>query len=366
MANKWIKKLRDLDGVVSRDYNPFANVIRTPSPSVNFSFGKGNGLPRGYSAVYYGPPGGGKTLLLHATIGQLHKDDKEAIAVKIDGEFREDGQLTPADYAKWGIDPDRLITIQDNRPTIFDTISKDLQSMVQEGAPIALVAIDSINSIQGRRFANQDTIETQQIGDEALTIQTGLKMILPFQRRNHVALIVTAHVRAEMDALEQKRGNKTRMATSFGLQHHIEYFLYVERNRNKEAKTDLLGGKFENEDAQDVAGNADVTGHKIRCIMKKNSMAAAGRVGEFTFDYNQGIANVHEEVFLLGINRGIIERPNLQTYSFDGKEYRGKEAMITALRDHPEMQEAVLKELLRRDNLGMYAAADKAAAEEAE
>lgn len=366
MANKWVKKLRELEGVVTHDYNPFANVIRTPSPSVNFSFGRGNGLARGYSAVYYGPPGGGKSLLLNATIGQLHKDDKEAIAVKIDGEFREDGQLTPNDYEKWGIDPDRLITIQDNKPTIFDIISKDLQAMVQDGAPIALVAIDSINSIQGRRFANQDTIETQQIGDEALTIQTGLKMILPFQRRNHVALIVTAHVRAEMDSLEQKRGNKTRMATSFGLQHHIEYFLYIEKNRNKEARTDLLGSNFENEDAKDLAGNADVTGHKIRTMMKKNSMSAAGRMGEFTLDYNKGIVNVHEEVFLLGINRGVINRPNQQTYSFDGKEYRGKEAMITALKDHPEMQEAVMKELMRRDNLGEFAAADRAAAEAAE
>jgi RecA/RadA recombinase len=354
MANKWMKKLRDMEGAILRDYNPFAHVIRTPSPSVNFSFGKGFGLPRGYSAAFTGPPGGGKSLLLNATIGQLHQDDPEAIAVKFDTEFREDGQLTPQDYAKWGIDPDRLVTYADNRPTIFDTICKDINGMCQEGAPIALIGIDSINAVQGRRFMNQDTIETQQIGDEALTIQTGLKMILPVQRKHHIGLIMTVHVRAEMDALEQKRGNKTRMAASFGMQHHTEYFLYIERNRNKDAREDLTGKKFEDEEHGDVAGNGDITAHKIRTMMKKNTMDAQGRYGEFTLEYDKGIVNQHEEVFLLGINRGVIERPNQTMYQFGGKEWKGKEAMITAIKDHPEMQEAILKELQRRDAEGLF------------
>jgi RecA/RadA recombinase len=358
MANKWMKKLRDLEGVVSREYNPYASVIRTPSPSVNFSFGKGFGLPRGYSASFYGPPGGGKSLLLNATIGQLHQDDPEAIAVKFDTEFREEAQMAPTEYAKWGIDPERLLTIQDNKPTLFDTISETLNGYVQEGMPIALVAIDSINAVQGRRAMNQESIETQQIGDEALTIQTGLKRILPFQRKNHVALILCTHVRAEMDALEVKRGNKTRMAGSFGLQHHVEYFLYIERNRNAVARVDLTGKAFEQEGAGDVAGNADVTGHKIRTIMKKNSMSAAGRVGEFTLNYNQGIVNQHEEVFLLATNRGVIERPNQTMYQFGGKEWKGKGAMIQAIKDHPEMQVEILKELQRRDAEGIYATID--------
>lgn len=357
-TSKWMKKLRDMEGAVLREYNPFSNIIRTPSPSVNFSFGKGKGVPRGYSAAFYGPPGGGKSYLLNATIGQLHADDHNAIAVKFDTEFREEAQLTPADYAKMGIDPDRLITFADNKPTLFDTISTDLEAMCQEGAPIALIGIDSVNAIQGRRAMNQESIETQQIGDEALTLQTGFKRILPFQRKHHVALIACAHVRAELDALEQKRGNKTRMAASFGMQHHIEYFLYVERNRNKDAKSDLTGKAFEADGSGDVAGNADITGHKIRTIMKKNSMSAAGRIGEFTLNYQKGIVNQHEEVFLLATNRGVIERPNNTMYRFGGKEWRGKEAMVKAIQEHPEMQAEILKELYRRDEAGEYAAAD--------
>jgi hypothetical protein len=86
--------------------------------------------------------------------------------------------------------------------------------------------------------------------------------------------------------------------------------------------------------------------------MKANSMGPAGRVAEFTIDYKKGIINVHEEVFLLGVNRGIITRPNLQTYHFAGKDYRGKEAMITALRDYPDMAQEVLVALRKADAEG--------------
>jgi RecA/RadA recombinase len=354
MANKWMKKLMDMDNAVKGDVNRFANVIQTPSPSVNFSFGKGFGLPRGYSAVFFGPPKGGKTLLLNATIGQLHRDDPEAIAVKFDTEMREEGQLPPTEAAKWGIDLERYVAFSTNSPMgIFDRITKEIAAMCQDGAPIALIGIDSINAVMGRRFMNQESIETQQIGDEALTIQTGLKMILPVQRKYNIGLILTAHVRAEMDALEQKRGNKVRMAGSFGLQHHTEYFLYVERNRNKDARADLLGHEFKDDEKADLAGNEDVTAHKIRTIMKANSMGPAGRTGEFTLDYNKGIVNTHEEVFLLGVNRGIIERPNNTMYQFGGKEWKGKEAMITAIKSYPEMAQEILKELRRRDAEGL-------------
>jgi RecA/RadA recombinase len=362
MANKYMKKLLDMDNAVKGQVNRFANVIQTPSPSVNFSFGKGGGLPRGYSAVFYGPPKGGKTLLLNATIGQLHRDDPEAIAIKFDTEMREEGQLPPSEATKWGIDTERYVCFSTNNPMqIFDKISHEIAAMVQDGAPIALIGIDSVNSIIGRRTLNQDSIETQQIGDDAITIQVGLKSILETQRKLNIALIMTAHVRAEMDTLEQKRGNKTRIAAAFGLQHHTEYFLYVERNRNKEARADILGHEFKSEDLSDMAGNEDVTAHKIRTIMKANSMGPAGRTGEFTLDYNRGITNTHEEVFLLGINRGIIERPNNRTYVFGGKEWGSKEAAVNALKDYPEVAAEILKELRRRDIEGLIKDEESAA-----
>lgn len=366
MARKnWLEKLDKMDTMV-QNRNRLSNIIETPSPSVNFSFGKSGGLPRGYTAVFYGPPKGGKTLLANATAGKLHVDCPEDWVIKFDSEYREEGQLTDESAKQWGIDLDRYKSYMTNNPMeIFDRISTEFAAMCQDGFPLGMVIIDSVNGIQGRRALNADSIETQQIGDEALTIQTGLKRILPVQRRYNFGLILIAQARAEMDMLEQKRGNKVRMAAGFGLQHYAEFFLYVEQNRNADAKKDLEGKAFEANVAAGLNDNKnEVTGHKIRTTMKASSMGPAGRVGEFTLDYQKGIVNVHEEVFQLGVYRGIIQRPNNKTYVFGGKEYTGKASMLHALRDYPEIASEVIKELKKADAEGRFAEVEESAEEE--
>jgi hypothetical protein len=350
MAN-WLNKLQKMEGAVVGNYNPHSRVIRTPSPSVNFTFGNGYGLPLGFTLALGGPPKGGKSVLCNSAIGQLHKDDPEAFAVKFDTEFREQGQLTEQQTALWGIDKDRYIAYSVNSPeSVFDRIEQEISALCQEGMPLKLVVIDSITGIQGRRAMNADSISVQQIGDLALTLQEGFKRILPVQRKHKFAIILTCHIRAEMDLLEQKRGNKVKMALPFGVQHYAEYFMFVEPNRNKEGRTDLAGREFKNEELGDVADNAEQTGHKIKVKMKDSSCGPKGRVGEFTLDYHRGIINTHEEAFLLGKNRGVFEMPTQAQYVFAGEKWIGKDNLLEALHQRPELRKAVLDEVFRRDS----------------
>lgn len=355
MAKDWMKALGKLEGVVDKEYDPFAHVIRTPSPSVNFTFGNTHGLPLGYTLILFGPPEGGKSVLSNAMIGQFHKDDLDGIALKYNTEFRESVQLTPAQMEVFGIDPARYQPYEVNTPDgIFDKIETDIAALCQEGAPIKLVVVDSINNIQGRRSMNADSIMTQQIGDLALTLQEGLKRILPIQRKYHIALVLTAHVRAEMDTLEVMRGNKTKMAASFGVKHYGEYFMSIEQNRNKAGGQTLLGEKLEDNDKKDLMDKAEKTGHRIRVRMVKSSVGPRMRTGEFTLDYHRGIINTHEEAFLLGVNRGVIGHPNQVSYQFGDKVWRGKEAMLQAMLDEPELQNAILTEIKKQDMAGRY------------
>lgn len=350
MANKWIKSLKDMEGAVKGNFDPFATVIRTPSPSVNSIFGRTHGLPLGYSVLLWGPPGGGKSLLSNATIGQLHRDDTEAIVVKFDTEFRDDGQMTDEVATAYGVDLDRYVVFQVNKPgEVFDRIEAEIGALVQKGAPIKLLIIDSINGVQGRKEANSESVENHLIGDHAQTVQIGLKKILPMQRRNKISLIVTAQQRAELDMWEQKRGNKTKAAVSWGTQHHCEYFIHAERNNTKAGQTDELGRTFEDASRKDVSDTADATGHKVRVWMQKSSVGPAGRTGEFTLDYKRGIVNQHEEVFRLGVRWGIIERPNPQTYIVQGQKFIGKPACLAALEKSVEMQRTVVKGLLEAE-----------------
>lgn len=364
-SEKLFAKLQKHSGAVTERHDVHARVVRTSSPSTNATFGNGWGVPRGFGVALYGPPKGGKTLMFYDMVANLHREDPTAYAVKYDTEFRDDAQLSEEQMVAWGIDPKRYICYQTNAPEeIFDHIADEgegLYGMIKEGLNVGLVGIDSVNGIRGRRSMNAKTIGTQQIGDNAMTIQEGLKWIMAAQKRGRFALVATAQIRAEMDQLEQMRGNKVKMAAAFGMQHHFEYFMYVEPNRTKDGKTDLLGNEYKDEDSRDAADNAERTAHRIRVCMKDSSLGPKGRIGEFTFDYRKWkVTNVHEEVFKLGVGRGVIERPNQLSYEFGGKKWSGKDNFIKALRDSKDLQTAILKELMRRDLDHQYDAADAA------
>lgn len=354
-----MKALNKLEGAVVENYNPFAHIIRSPSPSLNFTFGKSHGLPLGFSLALWGPPKGGKSVICNSIIGQYHQDYEEGIAVKFNTEMRELGQLTPEQAGVWNIDRKRYVAYDVNSPDlVFDRIEKEIAAYCQEGAPIKLIIIDSLNAIQGRRSMNADTVMTQQIGDLALTLKDGMKRILPIQRKYKIAIIMTAHVAAEMDQAEQMRGNKVKMAAGFGVQHHAEYFMMVEPNRSAKGRETLLGAKLEDESTTDVMDKAERTGHKIRVCMKDSSMGPKNRVGEFTLDYDRGIINTEEEVFLLGTNRGIIEKPNNLTYLVGDRKWAGKPAMLQALREDRDLRNVIISELKSRDMAGRFAAQD--------
>lgn len=362
-AKNLFAKLSQLEGAVVDYTNPHLEVIRTASPSVNFCFGNGHGLPVGYTMMLWGPRKGGKSLLANAMIGQLHQDDPDAYAIKFNTERRELLQLNPQQMKNWGIDRERYCAYETNTPDqIFDYIAKDIAEACEGGLKVRLVVIDSINDIMGRRTMNADSVMQQQIGDKAATNQDGLGLILAAQRKHKFALVIICQQRAEMDMAEQMRGNKTKAGVANAVEHRCEYNMHVEKNVTKAGQTDLEGNTFEDSTVSRIITNADnkkadgdKTGHKIRVVMKDSSGGPKGRVGEFTIDYDHGVVNQHEEVFLLGLNRGIIEHPTPVKYAFGGKEWHGRPAFLEELKKNTDMQNAILTELRARDARGDYA-----------
>ncbi len=359
---KFMERLLKGPGAVLQTRNVHADVIDSPSPGLNFTFGNGQGCPAGYSILLYGPPRGGKSIICSAMTGQVHRNDPDAFVVKYNTEFREDAQLDDAQRKVWGIDPDRYIGYDRNDPEIFDHIEKDLAANCQDGMKLKLVIIDSINMMQGRRAMNADTVMQQQVGDNAATIQEGLRRILPIQRKYNFALILTSHVRSVMDKKAANAANvylthdtAVRPAVSWAVQHHCEYFMFVNPAGGQDGKKDMLGNEFKAEGAHDMYGNEDRTGHKVRVRMMDSTIGPKGRNAEFTLDYKRGIINVHEEVFTLGVERGIIVKPNNVMHEFDGRSWKGKEAMLQAIKEDPQLQQKILQELKTRDLAGFYA-----------
>jgi hypothetical protein len=362
MAKDLLSQLQKFDDCVMDDLDPHENVIRCASPSVNFVFGKGHGLPRGYSVLMAGPPKGGKSLLSNAFAGWVHQNDPTAIVIKFDTELRAKVQATRKELASiFGIDPKRYVIYQTNNPVdIFDRIEGQIAATCQAGLNVAAIIIDSTNSIQGMGAMNADTVEQQFVGDEARTLGRGFKRILVPIRRNNIALFATCQIRMEMDQLEIKRGNKLRMALPFALQHFGEYFMWVEPNRNKEGKTNLAGQEYKNEDLGDMSEKGvENTGHRIKVTMKDSSCGPKGRVGEFTLDKRKGIVDTWEEVYILGTKRNIIKQDGA-FYSFGGQKWRGKETVWAELQKDPNLCNAIVDELFKRDREGTYEAEDTA------
>ncbi len=167
---------------------------------------------------------------------------------------------------------------------------------------------------------------------------------------------MTAHERAEMDPVEVMRGKKTKMAGASYLKHFSEYFVFIAPNQAKEGKADIMGNKFEDENATDLFDNPDILAGKIKVQMKESSVGIKGRVGEFTLHRNLGIINIHEEVFRLGVARGVIQKPTLQSYLINDfpspgetVKWVGKENCLIGLQQNTDLQKEITKRVRALD-----------------
>lgn len=345
-----MSSLLELEGAVKGDRDPFAYGIDTPSPSMNFTFDNTWMLPDGYCLLMGGMPKGGKSVLINAIEGKMHRDDEDAVTLKMNTELREEVQVTPAQQKLWGIDNSRRIVYQVREPAaVFDRIEQQVPKLKQAGIKLRLVIIDSLNDILGRRTMNAESVDQQQIADRAATIQDGLSRIKAVLRNNGVSLIMTTQVRTELDALEQRRGNKVRMAVSWSVRHMCEYFMMVERYRNKDGQTDLAGNKYEDAEVIGLDGEADENAHKIRVTMQDSSLGRPGRVGLFTLHHDLGIINTHEEIYLLGKGFKVIDSSKRGYYAFGDRSWHGEESILAAIKGEPELYAAILKACKMRD-----------------
>jgi len=355
MSSKWISRIQKKEGYVNpySEYDPLdkVNCVRSPSPSLNWAFGvKGHGLPRGYSMLLGGEAKAGKTFIALNFVKELHAADPDAHVFMFNTEFRGEAQAGAATRKALGIDADRFHVFDTNAAgDIFDYIAKDINEMAQEGMKVGLIIIDSLSMIQGRRTANADTVNQQQIGDKAATLQAGLEMILPVVRRHRIAMINCTHVRDEMDMAEQMRGNKIKLQAANATKHLNEFFCMVQRNRSKDGRQDLEGNEFRDEAVQDAMGKGDLTGHKVRFKIMDSSLGrGAGRTGEFTLDFDRGIINQHEEIYNLGLNTGVITNAGA-TYYYGENNYRGKGAILKAIKEDAKLAEEILEKVYKMD-----------------
>src|ERR1035437_9145036 len=144
MSTKWLSRLTNDFGVIAEELNAkLLPVVPTRSPSLNWAPSIG-GFQPGKISVLYGPEQSGKSLLAMMAVADVQKKDPDAIFVWFDAEFSFNLTL----FKKIGGDASRLVVRKSNDPLkIFDYIGGEMLEMLQDGAPIRGIVIDSIKAI---------------------------------------------------------------------------------------------------------------------------------------------------------------------------------------------------------------------------
>lgn len=295
-TNNWMKKLEgDFAKVASSMPRPSEKVIQLKSPSFNWCVGNG-GLTEGKAVCLFGPESSGKSLLSQLCLIELQNKYPESIQILIDAEFSFNGDW----FEKLGGDLDRLLVKQTNDPLeIFDWIEKDVLEMLQDGAPINGLMIDSVKSIRYPGDHKNKTTDITMGGSGAKYLGPALKGLLPIIRRYNISTFLIQQVYEEMDQYK-KMNNPWIIPDGRALKHFCDYMLQVERVDKKDGRL---------EEGKTIAGGAFQVGHKVRVKGKKNRVGAPYRVAEFMLRYDTGIIDIENETYELAKSLGVIYHP---------------------------------------------------------
>lgn len=339
MSNKWMSKLTADFGVVAEELNSkLLPPLPTRSPSLNYATGIG-GFQPGKVSVLYGPESSGKSLLAMMAVADAQKQDKDAIFIWFDAEFSFNLPL----FIKVGGDPSRLVIRKTNDPLkIFDYIGGEMLELLQDGAPIRGLIIDSIKAIRYPKELNMKQTTDQKMGGTGASyLPSALKLILPVIAEHNLLTFFIQQVTMEIDPMKALR-NPYVITEGRALKHAADVMLEI-------VKLDTKNGIVES--GETISGSAQQTGHKVRIKVKKNRLGAPARVAQFTYHYDNGIIDTDTEIFELAKALGVIFHPknpetgkeNVQMWQFSSYDaIRGEANMLAFVKSSKKVQDEIM------------------------
>jgi len=337
-TNKWMSKLTNDIGIAASKLKTQKPVpIASPSPSLNWATGQGGFLPSKVN-ILYGPESAGKSLLAQLGIIELQRRDPEALAIWFDSEFSFSADM----FTKLGGDPDRLVVRKSNDPVkIFDYIGGEMLEMLQDGAPIKAIVIDSIKSIRYPKDVRKQTTDQIMGGSGSQYLGSALKLVIPVVAEHKLLTFFIQQVTAQMDVLKALR-NPYVISEGHALKHAADLMLEITRLDSKKGVI---------ESGETITGAAAQVGHKVRVKVKKNRMGAPARQAEFSFHYSLGVVDTGGEIFELAKALGVIKHPinpdtgreNNQMWQFEQNlPVRGEQNMRNLVVGDKDLQDKIM------------------------
>ena len=287
--------------------------ISTGSLGLDIALGIG-GLPKGRIVEIYGPESSGKTTLTLSVIAQAQKQG--ATCAFVDAEHALD-----PDYAeKLGVNVDDLLVSQ---PDTGEQALEITDMLVRSGA-VNVVIVDSVAALVPKAEIEGEMGDAH-VGLQARLMSQALRKITGNVKNANCLVMFVNQIRMKIGMMF---GNPETTTGGNALKFYSSVRLDIRR----------IGA---------VKQGDEVTGNETRVKVVKNKVAPPFKQAEFQILYGQGI-NQLGEVLDLGVQQGLVDKSGAW-YAYQGDKIgQGKQNACDYLAEHPDVAQAIEKEIRAR------------------
>ena len=303
------------------------DVIPTGSIALDMALGVG-GIPRGRITEIYGQESSGKTTIAYHVIAEAQK--MGGVAAFVDAEHSVDAVYA----AKLGVDVDSLLVSQ---PDTGEEALEIVDALVRSGA-IDIVVLDSVAALVPKAEIEGDMGDSH-VGLQARLMSQAMRKIGGSLSKSNTAAIFINQIREKIGVMF---GNPETTPGGRALKFWSSVRLEVRRIETLK-----------------VSGEA--VGTRVKVKVAKNKVAPPFREAEFDIMFSKGISK-SGSILDLATDKGFVTKTGTWFTYGDQRLGQGRENAKNYLEANPELMEA-LEDMIRRDNAGEEAPAEKPAEE---
>lgn len=317
MTDDLDKTLLDLQkkygkGVVVRGDTVPDSVDVIPTGAILFDQATGiGGIPRGRLTEIFGQPSAGKTSLLLALMGSVHRRGEEAALIDVEHTF------DPAWAEKFGVEPDRLYLSQ---PSSAEEALNVMEALIRSGH-FTLVALDSIAALAPQKELEGDMDDTT-VGLRARLMGKSLvKMNAAVHQTNTAAVLVN------------------QLREKIGVMHGSP-----KTTPGGKAMAYYASMRIELYQAEQIKQGQNPIGARIAAKFVKNKCARPFTSSTFDVLFDEGISHTAAAIDA-GLESGTIKKAGAWL-RWGEKQFQGREGFRRHLIDHPEDLAVLTAEVL--------------------
>ncbi len=290
--------------------------ISTGALSLDIALG-GKGIPRGRIVEIYGNESSGKTTIALHCIANVQKAG--GVAAFIDAEHA----LDPSWAKKIGVDLDSLLVSQ---PSYGEEALRIAEMLVKSNA-VDLIVIDSVAALVPKNELNNE-IGDASVGVQARLMSQALRILNPTLSKTRTCIIFINQIRLKIGVMY---GNPETTTGGLALKFYASVRLEVRK-------------------AAVIKDGDDPVGSEIKVKVVKNKIAPPFKTAEFALMHNRGI-DLEDDVLKMAVEDDIVTKAGAFFSYKDQRLGQGKENAKTFLREHPDMRDAIITEVLSKHML---------------